>query len=393
MATYLYGRDSKGKVRVHILKAIKYDSYCEIHRWSGLLDGKLIKQPLLSILKGKVKRSIYEQTELEVRSIVSKQRDKGYKLLQEIDTEDHKVDPLDYNMIDALLPKEKTDANGARKPMLAKDVSDKPDAYYDKVDWMCSAKLDGVRLTIGRNADKKLYSVSRGGKSYDGACTKIFESKKLHQLFDKLGDDVMIDGEFYIHGRSLAYISGCARKEDYDPDRHDQLEFWIFDYGHETQTAEERCTYLNSIINDFDLAKDRIKIVKHVKLSSKITMKMMHDHWVSEGYEGLIARDCSRVYGYGSRDDRMIKLKEFKDDEFEILDISSGLRDEDMCFVCLTKDGKKFKAKPVGPRELKYQYLRDVETLKGKLLTVKYFYYTEDGIPYLPTSKTIRDYE
>jgi ATP-dependent DNA ligase len=393
--TYLYGRDNKGKVRVLMFEVVKMNDYYEIHRWSGLLNGKLTPQPLLTILKGKVKRSVKEQTELEFRSLINKKLDKGYKSYEELvkDLVDTSMaSPTDYAFIDSLLPKDKTDANGARKLMLAKDVSDKSEDYYDRCDWIISTKLDGVRSGVVRDANKKFHSSSRGGKSYDPAFTKIFQSDKLHKLFDKLGD-VIIDGELYMHGRPLAYISGLARLDDYDPDKHDQLEFWIFDYANDTQTAEERTNFLNSIADEFDLAKDRIKIVRHYKLKGYRAMKAYHDAAVEEGYEGLIAREATRLYGFGTRDDRMIKMKDFKDDEFEIIGLKEGLRPEDMVFVCLTHDDKQFEAKPIGPRQLKYQYIKDIESLKGKKLTVKYFYYTEDGIPYLPVGKAIRDYE
>ena len=52
----------------------------------------------------------------------------------------------------------------------------------------------------------------------------------------------------------------------------------------------------------------------------------------------------------------MIKIKEYQDAEFEITGISEGLRDEDMCFTCVTEDGIEFKAKPMGSRELKQEY-------------------------------------
>ena len=68
MKDVLISRDTKGKVRVlnfnleHI-KADSGDSYI-IHRSSGLLNGKMIEQPDLAILKGKVKRTVQEQSDV-----------------------------------------------------------------------------------------------------------------------------------------------------------------------------------------------------------------------------------------------------------------------------------------------------------------------------------------
>lgn len=395
MPDYLYTRDSKGKVRVLEIRTLKFRDHYEIHRKTGILGGKLIEQPILTILKGKVKRTTLEQTELEWRSIVNKQRDKGYKLLQELGND---VRPYDYDVLDSLLSKSKTDSTGTLKPMLAKDVSGWPHERYGKKDYWFSVKLDGVRVSV-RLIDGRLTSASRGGKNYDAAMTNIFKHPELIKLIKGIAiltgipeDEVMIDGELYIHGRSLQHISGAARLDEYDPGRHDELEFWVFDYGHPTHTAEERCKLLNHAASQLN-NQSTVRILTHVKLTGYDDMKTLHDQYVQAGYEGGIARGSTKVYGYGKRDERMIKFKEFKDDEFEIIGMVDGLRAEDMCFRCITEDGKEFSAKPMGTREVKYQYIKDIENIIGKKLTVKFFNYTPDGVPFLPIGKVVRDYE
>ena len=73
--------------------------------------------------------------------------------------------------------------------------------------------------------------------------------------------------------------------------------------------------------------------------------------------------------------------------------LSEGLRDEDMCFTLITDNGIEFKAKPMGSREIKEQYRRNIYRLVGKKATVKYFYYSDEGTPLQPVLKCIRDYE
>ena len=64
-----------------------------------------------------------------------------------------------------------------------------------------------------------------------------------------------------------------------------------------------------------------------------------------------------------------------------------------MCFTLITDDGIEFKAKPMGSREIKEQYRRNIYRLVGKKATVKYFYYSDEGTPLQPVLKCIRDYE
>lgn len=402
MAQYLYSRDSKGKVRVLEIKVVKLvdpERY-EIRKRTGILNGKLTDAPAVKIDTGKVKRTLLEQVELQVKSIVNKQRDKGYKLLAELGLDDSLYS--DYEKIDLLLPKGKTYSNGLKQLMLALDPKDN-NKYYDKKNdnlptpywnaaWWTSRKLDGIRCGVGQ-VDGKLTSITRKGKCLDAPMTKIFQSKKWKSFFDKVGNDVMIDGELYIHGKSLQTLSGMCRLIEYTPDRHDQLEFWIFDIADEERTAEERAILLNSLQEHFS-EEDNIKINVQVKLGSYDSIKKIHDVWVMDGFEGAICRAAESLYGFGVRDDRMIKVKEFQDDEFEIIGMKYGRRGaEDMCFKLITPDGKEFESKPIGSKEIKLEYASNIDNLIGKMATVKFFNYTEEGVPFIGVVKAIRDYE
>ena len=54
-----------------------------ITRSSGLYGGKFITQPNIEITKGKVKRTITEQAELEYNSNIKSYLDKGYKKISD----------------------------------------------------------------------------------------------------------------------------------------------------------------------------------------------------------------------------------------------------------------------------------------------------------------------
>ena len=396
---YLYSRDSKGKIRVLIITIENpplLDCY-NIKRQTGLLDGKLIEQPIITIEKGKAGRTLKEQVELQVNSIINKQRDKGYKLLSELTSGD--VDPMDHDEINELLPIVKTYVNGNKKLMLAKDpkvgskyydLHNKSTKVWDKL-WYASRKLDGIRAAVVFE-DGTLKAFSRTGKSLDVAFTNIFRNLDLTKISQIIGEDKMIDGELYIHGRSLQQLSGICALKEYDPIRHDDLEFWIFDYADDTSTAKERAETLNGAVKH--LEGKSVKINLQLPAQNYSTMEKLHDLWVLEGYEGLIARDATKVYGYGKRDDRMLKLKMFQDDEFEIVGHKLGLRGaEDMCFICKTKDGKTFDPKPIGDKQTKIDYVKNISNLVGKKGTVKFFHYTDEGIPGLCSFIAVRDYE
>ena len=272
------------------------------------------------------------------------------------------------------------------KPMLAKDYNKCQNSVLQKPMY-CSKKLDGVRCMIKRSEDGKLVTVSRGGKDYNIAATEILEN--LEELFEAF-PDVTLDGEIYVHGKHLQEISGVARLKTWD-ERCEELEYWIYDLAVPGLKFEDRLELLNEMHEYIDGHK--IRILEHKETGSWAQISALHDKWVQEGYEGLVARKPDKFYEFGKRNSTMIKVKLYQDAEFKIIDYKDGLRDEDFCFICETKEGKPFAAKPVGTRELREYYLDNIDGLIDKMATIKFFEMSKDGIPLQPIFKSIREDE
>ena len=274
------------------------------------------------------------------------------------------------------------------KPQLAKSHKDCTANVWEKPKW-CSKKLDGVRCMMKYDSELKIIkTISRGGDNYDVSLSHIIENEELLNLFNDY-PDIILDGEIYVHGWPLQRISGTARLKTHN-DRCDLLEYWIYDIGDDKKSFSQRLDFLNMELPDYFSENSKIKIVEHKLLKGYFEIKKYHDLWVSEGFEGLVARNPDKNYSFGKRNSDWIKFKEYKSDEFEITGISEGLRDEDMCFTLIAKNGKTFKAKPVGDRELKAEYLKNYTNYIGMMGTVNYFSLSEDGVPMQPTFKSIR---
>ncbi len=385
----LVKKDSKDKIRiVHIeYKELSPNNYC-IYRTSGILNGKQISQPDIIINKGLVKRTVLEQTILMYNSRVCKYLDKGYKKLTDIGYSDN-LDHVSESDLILKLGGKITDSNGNIKPMLAKSSdSVKSEVFNSK--YYTSTKLDGVRCTLWYDSSKNcIKTSSRGGKNYDVPSTHIRNDQSICTYL-KNNPNVILDGELYIHGTPLPIISGLCRKHDFIED-HKNLKFHVYDIVSTTQKFEDRLSVLNKLKTEIN--SEYLVIVEHVETNSWKEIEDLHNKYVQNGYEGCVARDATAVYKYSGRDNRMIKVKKFEDSEFEIIGLEDGLRDEDLCFVLKTKSGDMFKAKPVGTRELKDSYRKDINNIIGKMGTVKYFGFTPYGIPNLPVFKTVRNYE
>lgn len=397
----LVSKDNKGKIRV---VEIDYEwddnrrGYV-IRRKTSQYGGKVTVQPEIWIFMGKAKRTVSEQVKLEYNSHLKKYQDKGYKILPS------NIDLKDSSSVHAFVEEQMgegvSDSNGFKKHMLAKQADKVATSVFDKLKyWYASRKIDGVRCSFYYK-DGEVRTASRGGEHYDYSTTFLRDNPKLIQFFEN-HTNIVLDGELYKHGKSLQQISGAARLEKTTAGM-DWLEYYIYDIMDSSKTFEERLNVLHDIELELSLGFNpdktwekgelRFQMVPQEKVVGWSNIQKLHDKYVSEGFEGVVIRDPSKVYNFGGRTNAMIKVKMYKDAEFEIVGYEEGLRPEDMVFVCQTELGIKFEAKPMGPRELKYEYLDRMDEIIGKMATVKYFYLSDEGVPLQPVLKCIRDYE
>ena len=358
-----------------------------IKRYTGQFGGKVTEQPEVVIEKGKVKRTVIQQAELEYNSLVKKSLDKGYKKLSDLTKT--KYDDITEEELNKVVPSIKTDSYGFIKPQLAKSSKDCTPNVWDKPLW-CSRKLDGVRCLMKWDSEaEEIKSISRGGENYDVATTHIRNSPELISLFKEY-PELILDGELYIHGWPLQKISGTCRLETWE-ERCENIEYWVYDIADTEKIFSQRLDVILFKITDFIKEDSKVKLVEHKLLESYSTIKKYHDKWVSEGFEGLVARKPDKKYQPGKRPSDWIKLKEYSEDTFLITGYKLGLRgSEDMCFTLKTKDGKEFDAKPIGDREQKQWYVDNINDCIGKLGEVKYFAYSLDGKPMQPSFRAVR---
>lgn len=392
----LISRDSKGKIRV---VEMSYEWNEEqhgyvIHRSTGLLNGKMVEQPDIVILKGKASRTLKEQVELEYNSNKKKYLDKGYRELEN-PLEDYSEEELNN-----ILGEVRTGQNGVPKPQLAKQADKVTNLKtFDKKYWG-SRKIDGLRCLIYLGEDGKLHTASRGATNYDAAMIEILEHPDLIQLF-KDNPTLIMDGECYKHGYSLQQLNSVARTQVKAVD-YEILQFYWYDIVDLNSPVTERINKIKELAGplsltfeperEFQYGELRIQLVPHVEVSGWDNIMALHNEYVSEGWEGLVIRLESSLYGPNKRTNDWIKIKSYQDSEFKIVGLSEGLRDEDMCFVLVTENGIEFKAKPMGSRELKQYYRENLNSIIGKYATIKYFYLSDEGCPLQPVMKTIRDF-
>lgn len=395
----LVNRDSKGKLRVAII-AYKWDdlqSGFVIHRTTGTYKGKLTDQPEIVIQKGKAGRSVTQQCELEFNSHVKKYCDKGYKKL------DYSIDSYLEEELNSIVGEYQTRGEGIIKPMLAKQADKVSRKTFDK-DYLASRKVNGVRCLIYYK-DGDIKTASRGATDYDLAIFHIISHPTLKKFFNN-HPEVILDGEIYKAGWTLNKISGICRTQSTINDGKD-LQFYWYDiveldkpFTERLQLMQEYSEELNlsefNPYKEFSLGELSIQFLPHVEISGYDNMIKLHDEYVAEGWEGLVIRLTSSVYKPGSRGNDWIKIKQYTDAEYPIVGISEGLRPEDLCFILETPSGQRFNCKPMGDRAQKDWYRKNINSLLGKMLTIKYFEMSGvegSEVPQQPVGICVRDYE
>lgn len=387
----LISRDSKGKIRV-VQMSYEWDEEQHgfiIHRTTGLLNGKLIEQPDIIILKGKASRTLQQQVDLEYASNKKKYLDKGYKELEA------PLNSYSEEELNEILGEIRTGQNGCPKPQLAKQADKVTNKKtFDKKYW-ASRKIDGLRVLIYMGEDGELHTASRGAMNYDAAMYEIISHPDLIKLF-KDNPGLIMDGECYKHGMSLQAINSVARTQIKAVD-YEILQFYWYDIVDLNATATERINRikemgksLNLTFNpekEFQPKELRIQLVPHEEISGWDNIIKLHNDYVEEGWEGLVIRLQDSVYGPNKRTNDWIKVKVYKQDTFKVVGIEQGLRHyDDMVFILETEEGKQFKAKPFGDRNQKIEYTDNFERLyKNHLGDVKYFYYSDDNTPLQPS--------
>lgn len=401
MITYLLGKASTGKFRFAVVESDEQWHEPEhgyiIQRSYGQVGGKTTLSPTIIVDKTKQKRTWKEQLELQYNSEVKKFKDKGY-----VEVDEH---PNNYSLeiLEEIFGDVKTNQYGVIKPQLAKQSEKVTNPkIYDK-EWMISRKLDGVKALFYYK-DGEIHTASRGGEDYDPATIHLRTNPDLLNFFSKY-PDVVLDGELFKRGKTLQQISGAARleKNAYDCD---WLEYWIYDCyisSNPSMVALDRYKFLiNELVYKFGIPGYKsveddeidfpVRVLSHKPIEGWDNMIQEHDQYVNEGFEGACITDPYKPYKPGSRGNQLIKIKQYKSEDFKVVGYELGLRgSEDMTFICELEDGRTFKAMPVGDRETKAEYVENFEKkYLGHKVECTFFNYSDEGKPTQPKARIFR---
>ena len=294
--------------------------------------GKTIREESIPITK--------RDYNTEIKSKVNEKLKVGYKPLDEI-RDDHSRPPVEdgavlISWLTKYLPDYRTTADGTLLPMLAKLYED---TVFKKVDsYIGQWKINGLRcfITAYRNRGDMFKPIGLRFQSREGEYWNTLvdlEDYLLNCLPDKVIEQmieecIVLDGEIYLPGHSVNEINHFVKTLCSETKL---LQFWCYDVAIDEMIQNERCLYMFNNLYDFKIKVNSIEdhlnntrrfvILPTLNVVSDDNARVLRNHFISLGFEGLIMRNPNATYQYGKRNLSMIKYKAATDGKFTIVDI------------------------------------------------------------------------
>jgi len=136
--------------------------------------------------------------------------------------------------------------------------------------------------------------------------------------------------------------------------------------------------------------KDNIEIVPTYKVNSLDELKGWHKQFLSQGYEGTIVRTDNTHYEFNKRSKSLLKYKDFIDETYEIVDVIPNEADTTQGTVICKINDTTFKCNMKVSIDERREILKNKNEYIGQLAEVRFFEFTDGGIPRFPVYHGIR---
>lgn len=377
----IYEYDQKGKQRIW---QIGFDSITnQLVTAHGHVGGKL--QYERREIVPKVNRTLQQQALLEAKSRWNVKYRSGYRPLGQISAD------IQPQLANEYYPPGSTKPDG--KPR-STNINKFPVAYQ--------AKIDGIRA-IAYNRGTGIEFKSRGGKVFPWL---EHIKPELFKFFSYLPPGSILDGEMYIHGVLMQTLNGYIHSTNSKHPKNEEIKYYIFDIvDPQILTTARRYLLLYEAYVNYveDFGEPQTFVILSTGIANtREEMEQAHDHYVGQGYEGLMIRhlvhpgssqaEIDRAKYRGKRNNNLLKFKKFRDEEGTIIDVIDGTgREKGLAIFKLQDDtGKVFPVRPQGTFDERRKWLQNRQVLINQRYTFKYFERTKAGFPRFPIGVSFR---
>jgi len=259
-------------------------------------------------------------------------------------------------------------------------------------------KFDGSRANVYYSkAEGRVVMMSRTGK-------EIVSSPHIVKSLEKYCTENpthIVDGELYNHTLKDDFEELMSLSRKTKPTAEDlaasakMLKLYVYDM-HDTARPNLTFTQRNNIVLDMSWEVDCIELADTTVITTDAQLTTMEEHYLADGYEGIMVRVPNSVYKVDGRSADLLKKKIFTDEEFEIVDILEGDSTWAGCaktVIIRLPDGRVQGAGLKGTFEVNKARLENKAGLVGKLATVCFFGKTSDGLLRFPVVKDINRHD
>ena len=367
----LFKIDSKSKLRILQIEA----HGDKIVRQAGIFTGRLVvteKKCSPKNVGRSNETSGDDQAVLEVASEKAKKIREGYVAV-----------PLEVRGEAAIRAYVVANSLDIPKCMLAKDYNAR--YFQEGQPYLVSSKLDGMRCMAVIN-EKGVTLYSRGRKEIH---TMQHLKNALTPLCAVVDSEVILDGELYYHDRSADNFQEIMKAiKKYRKGISELVEYHVYELIDEKLPASSRKTIIADSVERAN--NESIIYVDQVRATSMKVVREIHALHLELGYEGTMLKGEDSMYRQGVRSSDLLKLKDFIEEDFEVVDIVP--MDFNPIYgkaVVRMPSGKTFNATPKMSYALREQLLTDKDKWIGGIATVKYFGRTDAGLPRIASLKCI----
>jgi ATP-dependent DNA ligase len=350
----IYKKDSKDKIRV--LRV--YHEGADLIQESGLINGKLVIHR--STCKGKNigksnETTPEKQAMLEAIAKIETKMSTGY-----------------------FATRQEAEDNVVILPMLAKSYVDES----NKVNWTTAyvqPKLDGMRA-LGSGVKM----ISRKGKEID-TIPHIFKQVQ------NVGCANYLDGEVYAHGYNFQENMRMVKK--YKAGETEKLTYHVYDLVANLPFKERYDLLVKAVAGS-----EEIEVVPTVKINNEKELQDHHKLFLAAGYEGTMLRWGTDGYKVNGRSSNLLKFKDFIDEVYKVVDIVPSYKNPKQGVVhcaALTAPHDTLKAISFGcgmkfSHEEREEMLINKADYIGQMAEIRFFEFSEDGVPRFPVCHGFR---
>ncbi len=300
----LYLKDSKGNTRFWEIFLREGTKCWEIHHRYGVMGGK-VTEPIPREVCGVDGPDGYKKALTKMNAEIKKKRLLGFQESE----------------------KKSVVRGSVFGPMGAHKLDDF--AHKLRFPVMVQRKYDGYRCMARVGVDGSVILLSKNMKPF--AHLNHIRDRLKEILRGKLSQEIYLDGELYSHGLKLNEIARLIMKRreltTEEEEASHAISFHIFDMIDPQQPDlpfSERFRRLKDILQGPSKIRQTLLIQSIQLVPGEMAKNLdevyrLNDQYLMEGYEGVIVRNMDGLYQYKKKSYDVLRTKEFKHGEFEIV--------------------------------------------------------------------------